>query len=68
MIDYIFPIMFISFAIFSLALSKSEKNYQKLVKNNGEDFAKKVNRYLELGGYLLLICSVIWIGFNFFEN
>jgi isoprenylcysteine carboxyl methyltransferase (ICMT) family protein YpbQ len=68
MADYIFPLMFTVFAIFSLALSKSKKNYQKLVEDNGQDFANKVNKYLKLGGYLLLICSAIWLGFNFLEN
>ena len=68
MVDYIFPIMFIFFAIFSLTLSKSKKNYQKLVEDNGEDFADRVNKYLMLGGYFLLICSAIWLGFNFLEN
>ena len=65
---HIFPIMFIIFATFSLSLSKSKKNYQKLVENNGEDFAKKVNKFLKIGGYLLLMCSALWIGINYLEN
>jgi isoprenylcysteine carboxyl methyltransferase (ICMT) family protein YpbQ len=68
MIDYIFPIIFILFAIFALVLSKSKTNYQKLVENNGEDFANKVNKYLKVGGYLLFICSILWICFNFFSS
>ena len=64
MVDYILPIMFVLFAAFSLSLSKSQKNYKKLVESNGEDFAKQVNKYLKLGGYLLLACSGIWLGFN----
>ena len=63
--DNVFPIMFIFFAIFSLTLSKSKKNYQKLAENNGKDFANRVNKYLKLGGILLLICSAIWLGLNF---
>ena len=66
--DYIFPGMFIIFAIFSLILSKSKKNYQKLVENNGEEFANRINKVLKFGGYLLFICSVVWLGFNFLEN
>ena len=68
MLNIFFPILFLIFAAFFLCLSKSKKNYQKLVKNNGEEFANKVNKYLKLGGYLLLLCSVIWLGFNLFEN
>jgi isoprenylcysteine carboxyl methyltransferase (ICMT) family protein YpbQ len=68
MLNIFFPISFLIFAAFFLCLSKSQKNYQKLVKNNGEEFANKVNKYLKLGGYLLLLCSVIWLGFNLFEN
>ena len=68
MVDYIFPVMFLFFATFSVILSKSKKNYQKLAESNGEDFANRVNKYLKFGGYLLLICSVIWLGLNFFQN
>jgi uncharacterized membrane protein YkvI len=68
MLDYIFPIMFLFSAIFFVTLSKSKKNYQKLVESNGEDFANWVNKYLKFGGYFLLICSVIWLGFNLLEN
>jgi len=64
MTDYIFPILFIMFAVFSLFLSMSKKNYQKLIKNNGEKFANQIIRYLKICGYLLLICAVVWIGIN----
>ena len=65
---HIFPIMFIVFGTFSLTLSKSKNNYQKLVENNGEKFAEQVNKYLKISGYLLLICSALLIGINYFEN
>jgi isoprenylcysteine carboxyl methyltransferase (ICMT) family protein YpbQ len=64
MIDYIFPLIIIFFALFSFILSKSEKNYKKLVENNGKEFANKINNYLKIGGYLLFLCSIIWIGIN----
>ncbi len=66
MLNYIFPIMFIIFGIFSLSLSKSKKNYQKLVEDNGENFANKINKILKICGYLLLIISVLSIGINYF--
>ncbi len=64
MLNYIFPSMFAFFAIFFLILSKSKKNYQKLVENNGEKFANKVNRGLRIGGYLLLVCSLLYFAIN----
>lgn len=61
MLDFIFPALFAVFAVFFLILSKSKKNYQKLVENNGEDFANKVNKGLKIGAYILLICSLFYI-------
>ena len=61
MLDLFFPFSFTLFAIIFLLLSKSKKNYQKLVKNNGEQFANKVNNSLKICGYLLLICSLFWL-------
>jgi isoprenylcysteine carboxyl methyltransferase (ICMT) family protein YpbQ len=66
MMDYFFPGIFIIFAIFSLTLSKSKSNYQKLVSNNGEDFANRINKILKIGGYLLFLCAIIWLGLNSF--
>jgi len=54
------------FAIFFLVLSKSKKNYQKLVENNGEKFANQVNKTLKTGSYLLIVCSLLWLAGNFF--
>lgn len=56
-----FPISFILFATFFLFLSKSKKNYQKLVESNGEKFAGRINKGLKVCGYLLLICSIVWL-------
>ena len=65
MIDLILLVSFTLFAIFFIILSKSKKNYKKLVKNNGEKFANKVNKGLTICGYLLLICSMFWLVNNF---
>ena len=65
MLDFIFPVSFALFAVFFLILSNSKKNYQKLVENNGEKFANKVNIGLKICGYLLLVCSLIWLVGNF---
>jgi hypothetical protein len=65
MLDFIFPISFALFAIFFLILSNSKKNYQKMVENNDENFANKVNKGLKICGYLLLVCSLFWLASNF---
>ena len=63
MLNFIFPVSFIMFAIFFLILSKSKKNYQKLVDSNGEKFATQISKYLNIGGFFLLIFSSIWLLF-----
>ena len=68
MLSLILPICFILFAVLFIVFSKSRKNYQKLVNNYGEDFANKVNKHLKVCGYLLLICSGIWLGIHFFGH
>jgi len=65
MLNILFPISFILFATFFLLLSKSKKNYQKLVESSGEEFAGRVNKGLKVCGYLLLICSIVWLLLNF---
>ena len=65
MLNIIFPISFILIAAFLLFLSKSKKNYQKLVESNGEKFAGRVNKGLKVCGYLLLICSIVWLLLDF---
>ena len=64
MLDLVFPALFAVFSIFFILLSKSKKNYQKLAENNGEEFANKVNRGLRIGGYSLLICSLLYLAIN----
>ena len=65
MLNIFLPISFILFATFFLFLSKSKKNSQKLVESSGEKFADRVNRGLKVCGYLLLICSIVWLLSNF---
>ena len=61
MSESIFPILFLFISIFLLMLSNSKANYKKLTENNGEKFAKKVNKLLKACGYLLLGCSLFWL-------
>jgi len=65
MLNNLLPISFILFAVFFFFLSKSNKNYQKLVESSGEKFAVSVNKALKICGYLLLICSIIWLLLNY---
>ena len=59
MFDIPFIIMSFIFGLFSIILSKSKANYNKLVKNNGERFANMVTKSLNAGGCILLVISVI---------
>jgi hypothetical protein len=65
MLNTFFPISFMLFAVFFLFLSKSKKNYEKLVENNSEKFAGRVNKGLNVSGWLLLSCSIGWLLLNF---
>lgn len=65
MLDIFFSISFFIFGIFCLFLSKSKKNYQKLVEGNGEKFASRVNKGIKLGAYLLLIASISLVLLNY---
>ena len=59
MLDITFIIMFFLFGIVSIVLSKNKSNYKNLVNNNGERFADKVTKGLNVGGYVLLAISVL---------
>jgi len=63
MLHLIYPILSMLFAIFFIFLSKNKKNYQKLVASGGEKFATQTSRYLNIGGFFLLIFSSIWLLF-----
>jgi isoprenylcysteine carboxyl methyltransferase (ICMT) family protein YpbQ len=64
MLRLIYPISSILFAIFFIFLSKNKRNYQKLVENAGEKFAAQTSRYLNIGGYFLLVFSTLWLLFS----
>ena len=57
MFDNLFIVLAAVSGIAILALSKSKKNYQNLVENNGEEFANKSIKILKWGGYALLILA-----------
>jgi isoprenylcysteine carboxyl methyltransferase (ICMT) family protein YpbQ len=61
MLILIGPTSAILSAIFAILLSKSKKNYQRLVENGGEKFAAQVTIYLRVGGVLFLVFSFIWL-------
>ena len=65
MLNIALTLSFILFAAFFLFLSKNRKNYQKLVESNGKEFADWINKGLKVCGYFLLICSMVWLSFNF---
>jgi isoprenylcysteine carboxyl methyltransferase (ICMT) family protein YpbQ len=60
MIGLIGPTLSILFAIFSILLSKSKKNHQRLVENGGEIFAANITKCLRVGGFLYLAFSIMW--------
>jgi isoprenylcysteine carboxyl methyltransferase (ICMT) family protein YpbQ len=60
MLGLIGPTLSILFAILSILLSKSKKNYQRLIENGGEIFAAKVTKCLRVGGILYLAFSIVW--------
>lgn len=64
MLGLIFPLVLILCAIYALIVSSSEKNYRKLVQDNGEVFANKVTKATKVCAYLLLVCSMISLVFN----
>jgi hypothetical protein len=66
MFDLILPPILILFAVLFILFSKSSANYQKLADKYGENFAKNVNKQLNVCGYLLLACSGIWLAIHFF--
>ena len=60
MLNFIFSAFFALVAIFFLVLSNSKKNYKRLVENNDEKFANRINKGLKICGALLLVCSLLW--------
>ena len=66
--NFITLISFVLFAVFFLVLSKSKKNYKKLVINNGKEFADKVTKGIAISGYLLMLISLLGLIVNFFKS
>jgi hypothetical protein len=63
MIGLTFAIATMFFSIGFIVLSKSEKNYNALIESNGEVFAQKVTKTLNIGGKCLLVFSILWVVF-----
>lgn len=61
LIDFMTPVTGLFFGTAFILLSKSSKNYQKIIDNHGEQFAKTANKYMKICGYLSIICSALWI-------
>jgi hypothetical protein len=68
MFDLILPPILILFAVLFIIFSRSSTNYQKLADKYGESVANKINKHLKVCGYLLLVCSGIWLGIYFLGN
>jgi hypothetical protein len=51
--------LFALFGVYFLILSNSKKNYQKLVENNDEKYAARNNKVLKIGGFILLVFSLL---------
>lgn len=61
MLSYVIPIWLILVGIFSLSFARNKKNNKMLVEKHGEEFANKIKKYLNICGYIELICAVLWI-------
>jgi hypothetical protein len=64
--NFILPVIFIVFGGCFIVISLSKKFYLDLVKNNGEEYAKRYIKRFKIGGFFLLIVSGMWLGFNFY--
>ena len=64
----IFMTMLLIFSIFFIAISGSEKKYQKVVELHGEEFARKSKKILKFGGIFLFLFSLFALGVDFFVN
>lgn len=68
MLDFVIPLLFAVFGAFFIILSRSKRNYVKLIENSSVEFANKVNNGLKIGGYLLLACSFLYLVFDIITN
>jgi isoprenylcysteine carboxyl methyltransferase (ICMT) family protein YpbQ len=55
----VLPVLLMIFGLLTILLSKSKSNYQKLAKNGGEEFARKTNKKMKVGGLLLFIFAAL---------
>jgi hypothetical protein len=56
---FIFSGLFALFGVYFLILSNSKKNYQELVKNSDEEYADRNIKNLKIGGFILLVISLL---------
>ena len=59
--NFIFSGLFALFGFYFLILSNSNKGYQRLVENNDEKYADRNIKVIKIGGFLLLVCSLLLI-------
>jgi hypothetical protein len=55
----IFSGLFALFGVYFLILANSKKYYQKLVKNSDEKYADRNIKNLKIGGFILLVISLL---------
>jgi hypothetical protein len=56
---FIFSGLFALFGVYFLILSNSKKHYQSLVENSDEKYADKNIKILKIGGFILLVISLL---------
>ena len=63
--------IFMIFAMFggvvSILLSRSKKNYDKLVEGNGIEVAEKTTKKLKKHGYGILLLSILYFIYIYFR-
>ena len=68
MIDVLFYSLFAITGVFSFILSKNVSFYRKQCVENGEEFAKKVVRVINLCSIPLLLIGLIGLGVTFWTS
>ena len=66
--NVIFSSLFALFGVYFLILSISKKNYQRLVKNNDEKYADRNIKNLKIGGFILLVISLLLMLSTFIQQ
>ena len=57
--NFIISGLFALFGFYFLILSNSKKNYQSLVENKDEKYADRNIKVLKIGGFILLVFSLL---------